>query len=389
MSLISAYSPLPVSFERGEGIWLWDGKNKEPYLDALTGIAVCGLGHAHPEITKAICDQASKLIHTSNVYQIELQTELAAKLTALSGMEQAFFSNSGAEANEAAIKLARAYGHQREINHPHIVVLEGAFHGRTLATLTATANRKGQAGYEPLVSGFIRAPFNDSESIKNMAHHNNEIVAVMLEPIQGEGGIHLPPSDYLKKIRELCDQNNWLMILDEVQTGNGRTGSYFNYQQHGILPDIVTTAKGLGNGYPIGVCLMRGKACNLFQPGNHGSTFGGSPLASRVGLTVIDIIEKNNLCKNAADMGQRLIKNLKEALSNNTHVQDIRGQGLMIGIELDKPCRDLMKIGLDQKILFNVTADKVIRLLPPLNITGEQVDQIVERLKKCIELFYQ
>ncbi len=383
MSLVTCYSPLPISFTHGKGIWLYDEKG-QAYLDALSGIAVCGLGHAHPDVTHFIQEQAARLLHTSNGYIIKEQELLAEKLTQMAGMEQAFFSNSGAEANEAAIKISRLFGHQKGIETPSIIVMERAFHGRTMATLTASGSRKVQAGFDPLMPGFIRAPFNDIQSLITIANNREDVVAIFLEPIQGEGGIHPAEDSYLRKVADLCHERNWLLILDEVQTGNGRTGALFAYQHTGVIPDIVTTAKGLGNGIPIGACLMRGPACNLLKPGNHGSTFGGNPLASGTALTVLNVIERDKLCENAKRAGIQLKEKLRTALNGNPHVRSIRGRGLMLGIELDRPASDARMLGLENGILFNVTADNVIRLLPPLIITEDEIDELVARLTKTI-----
>lgn len=383
MTIATTYHPLSVMFERGEGIWLWD-KAGNRYLDALSGVAVCSLGHCHPAVTQAITEQASKLVHTSNVYQIEQQIALAEKLTALTQMEQAFFANSGAEANETALKLTRLFAHTRGITDPAIIVMENAFHGRTLATLSAS-NRRTQAGFEPLVPGFVRVPFNDVPAIQAAAKNNPNIVAVLVEPIQGEGGIHIPASDYLDQIRALCDQHNWLFILDEIQTGLGRTGKLYAYQHSSSIPDVLTTAKALGNGVPIGACLMRGKAANLFTPGSHGATFGGNPLVCATALAVLGVLEEYRLWEQAATLGDYLLAELKEVLAQHPLVTDIRGQGLMLGIEMTKPCREIMTIGLKHHLLFNVTAERVIRLLPPLIIEPADADLIVNRLVACIE----
>ena len=380
------YAPLPVTFSHGEGAVLWDNQGKQ-YLDALGGIAVCALGHAHPEVTKAICDQAGKLVHTSNIYQIEIQSHLADKLCELSGMDNVFFSNSGAEANEAAIKLARLYGHKKGIDSPTLIVTDGSFHGRTLATLTATGNRKIQAGFEPLVSGFVRAPYNDIEAIKNIGNNNKNIVGVMVEPITGEGGICIPKPDYLNKLRNLCDQQGWLLILDEIQTGMGRTGRWFAHQHNQIQPDIMTLAKALGNGVPIGACLARGEASTLFQPGHHGSTYGGNPLACRAALSVIETIEKNNYVKRAAELGEYILNGFKNQLDQVDGVTDIRGKGLMLAIELNEPCTELVKQCLDKGLLINVTAGNVIRLLPPYVMSDQQADKLIEALSVIIKSF--
>ncbi|MCF6337629.1 MAG: aspartate aminotransferase family protein [Gammaproteobacteria bacterium] len=386
-ALMHTYAPLPVTFDRGDGCWLWDTEGKR-YLDALGGIAVCGLGHAHPAVTEAICQQAGQLIHTSNLYNIAHQQALADKLTALAGMERVFFSNSGAEANEAAIKLARLHGHARGIEQPTVIVMEGSFHGRTLATLSATGNRKVQAGFEPLVSGFLRVPYNDLDAIAAVAKNNQNVVAVLVEPIQGEGGIRIPDDDYLPGIRALCDKNNWLMMLDEIQTGMGRSGQWFAHQQqNNATPDVMTLAKALGNGMPIGACLARGTAAHTFQPGNHGSTYGGNPLVCRVALSVIDTIEKNKLCERAAFLGTRLLNAFGEQLANIEGINEIRGKGLLLAIELDRPCAELVKIALADGLLINVTANNVVRLLPPLVISDSEATQLVEQLSTLIRDF--
>lgn len=384
--IMTTYTRLPVEFEKGEGAWLWDTAGKQ-YLDALSGIAVCGLGHAHPAVAAALADQASKLLHTSNLYGIPLQTALAEKLCAISGMDRVFFSNSGAEANETAIKIARLYGHSRGVTCPAIIVMENSFHGRTMATLTATGNRKVQAGFEPLVRGFLRVPYNDIEAIEKIAVTKSDTVAILVEPIQGEAGINIPDADYLEKIRAICDRQEWLLMLDEVQTGMGRTGQWFAYQHCNIKPDVVTLAKSLGNGVPIGVSLARGKAAEIFQPGNHGSTFGGNQLVCRAGLTVIETIENDKLVDRAAELGTRITDGLRKALNGMPGIIDIRHQGLMIGIELGRPCDELVNQALDAGLLINVTVKRVIRLLPPLILTDEQADLIVDKLGKLIRGF--
>ena len=376
-ALMETYRRLPVAFERGEGAWLVDTEGRR-YLDALSGIAVCGLGHAHPAITEALAHQAATLIHTSNLYEVPLQTELARRLCAAAGMDKVFFGNSGAEANEAAIKLARLHGHQRGIEAPNIVVMEGAFHGRTMATLTATGNRKSQAGFEPLLGGFVRAPYGDLAALEAIATNRSDIVAVLLEPIQGEGGIVVPPEDYLPGIRALCDAHGWLMMLDEVQTGSGRTGHLFAYQHHDLHPDVVTVAKGLANGVPIGACLARGAAADVFGPGNHGSTFGGNPLAAAAALAALDVLENQHLLARAETLGARIRDGLRAALAGDNRVVEVRGQGLMIGIELAEPPADFVPRALDAGLLLNVTQDRVIRLLPPLILTDDEADRIVE-----------
>jgi len=384
--LMTTYAPLDVCFEQGEGAVLRDSKGNE-YLDALAGIAVCGLGHAHPAVTAAICEQAGKLLHTSNLYSIQRQQQLADKLCAIAGMDRVFFSNSGAEANEAAIKLARLYGHQNNIDNPTIIVTDGSFHGRTMATLTATGNRKVHAGFEPLVQGFARAPYNDIEAIEKIAENNQNIVAVLVEPAQGEGGIRLPDDDYLSQLRTLCDQNNWLLMLDEIQTGMARTGEWFAFQHSDISPDVMTLAKGLGNGMPIGACLAKGKAAEVFQPGNHGSTFGGNPLACAAASAVIDTIEQQKLTQRAAELGNRLADGFISRLADIDGVKEIRSFGLMIGIELDRDCGELVTQALQKKILINVTAGNVVRLLPPLILTDAQADQIIDAVSELILSF--
>ena len=384
--LMATYARLPVQFERGEGVWLWDTEGRQ-YLDALSGIAVCALGHAHPGVAQAIADQARRLVHTSNLYGITLQEQLAERLCKLSGMERAFFCNSGAEANEAAIKIARLYGHGRHIATPAIIVMENSFHGRTLATLTATGSRKVQAGFEPLVQGFIRVPYNDLQAIKTVAGNSNDVVAVLVEPIQGEGGINVPDPDYLLGMRRICDDHGWLLMLDEIQTGMGRTGEWFACQHTGILPDVITVAKALGNGVPIGACLARGTAAGLMHPGNHGTTFGGNPLATRAALAVLDAIEQERLVAHAAELGQQLLEGFREQLAGLPGVKEIRGLGLMIGIELDRPCAELVGRALESGLLINVTAERVIRLLPPLVTTAHQGQMIVEKVSELVREF--
>jgi len=388
LALMNTYGRLPVTFEHGEGVWLFDTDGKR-YLDALSGVAVNALGHGHRELVSAIQQQAAKLIHTSNIYGVQRQTELADALCRISGMQKVFFCNSGAEANEAAIKLARLFGHKKNVDRPTIIVMEQSFHGRTMATLTASGSRKIQAGFEPLVAGFTRAPFGDIEAVRTIGRNNPDVVAILVEPVQGESGIHIPPAGFLKQLRELCDQRGWLLMLDEVQTGNGRTGTYFAYQREDLLPDIVTTAKGLGGGMPIGACLAYGEAAELFQPGNHGSTFGGNPLACAAGLAVVRAIESEELCANAAHEGEYLLAQLKQRLSAIAGVKEIRGTGLMLGIELTKPCAELVKQALAHGLLINVTNDKVVRLLPPLIWRREHSDQLLNTLCPLVEAFCQ
>jgi acetylornithine/N-succinyldiaminopimelate aminotransferase len=374
-AVMNTYGRLPVSFTHGKGVYLYDEEGNQ-YIDAISGIGVNALGHAHPAVSDAIKKQADLLIHTSNLYGVENQKQLAEALCAVSGMDNVFFGNSGAEANEAAIKIARLYGHNKGVDQPHIVVMENAFHGRTMATLTASGSRKIQAGFEPLVNGFVRAPYGDIDALTNIAKNNPNIVAVLMEPLQGEGGVNCLPENHLAEIRALCDKNDWLMMLDEVQTGNGRTGCYFAYQHHHILPDVVTTAKGLGNGLPIGACLAHGKAATVLGPGNHGSTYGGNPLVCAAALVVVNTINQQQLCKNAQQMGALLLDKFNRAFEHNEAVMDIRGQGLMIGIELDRPCGELVDRARAKGVLINVTAGSVVRLLPPLIINPSQTEQL-------------
>ncbi|APZ42266.1 aspartate aminotransferase family protein [Acidihalobacter ferrooxydans] len=384
--LMHTYARQPITFVRGEGPWLYDDNDRR-YLDAISGIAVCGLGHAHPAVSDAVCEQARTLMHTSNLYQVETQSRLGQRLCTLAGMDAAFFSNSGAEANEAAIKIARLYGHNHHIAEPEIVVMEHSFHGRTLATLSATGNRKVQAGFEPLVRGFVRAPYGDIEAVRQIAANRPNVVAVLVEPVQGEGGICIPPDDYLNGLRSLCDEHGWLLMLDEIQSGMGRAGRWFAHQLNGIRPDVMTLAKALGNGMPIGACLACGEAARTFAPGNHGSTFGGNPLACRTALAVIDAIESNGLVERAAALGQRMLAGLHDGLSGRSGVTDIRGLGLLLGIELDRPCAELVERAREQGLLINVTAGNVIRLLPPLIIDDAQAQAIVDGVVALVREF--
>ncbi|WP_417549471.1 aspartate aminotransferase family protein [Methylophaga sp.] len=386
-SVMPTYGRLDITFARGEGAWLTDTRG-ERYLDALSGIAVCNLGHCHPAVTHAISEQAATLVHTSNVYHIEKQQLLADKLTQLSGMEQVFFCNSGAEANEAAIKLARKYGHSKGIDKPVIIVMEGSFHGRTMATLTATGNAKVQAGFEPLVPGFVRVPYNDFDAIRMAVSHWPEAVAVLVEPVQGEGGIKVPDSEYLSAIRDLCTQRKLLMMLDEVQTGVGRTGKWFAFQhKQGLKPDVMTLAKGLGNGMPVGACLVAGLATGVLQAGNHGSTFGGNPLACSAALAVLNTIEKEQLLDHVNRLGEQMFQHFKQQLGQTEGVKEIRHLGFMFGIELTVPCAELVKIALQDHILINVTAEKVIRLLPPLVINAQEAELIVNKVSQLVKSF--
>ena len=384
--LMNTYNRIPVAFARGEGVWLWDESGKR-YLDALAGIAVNTLGHGHSRLMQAITEQSRRLIHASNLYRIAEQERLAEKLAAISSMDNAFFCNSGCEANEAAIKLARLYGHGKGVDTPAIVVMDRAFHGRTLATLSATGNRKVQAGFEPLVTGFVRVPFDDIESVRQVAARDRSVVAVLVEPIQGEGGINVSAMEYLRGLREICDRNGWLLMLDEVQCGLGRTGKWFVYQHAGIHPDVLLLAKGLASGVPIGACLAAGSAAAVFKPGTHGSTFGGNPLACAAALATLAAIEEEGLMKNAERIGGILLAGLREALGGSSGVVQIRGQGLMIGVELDRPCGELVDRALAEGLLINVTMDKVIRLLPPLVISEAEARQVLAILVPLVQAF--
>ena len=386
--LMNTYARQPVAFVRGEGAYLWDEAGKR-YLDAVAGVAVNGLGHAHPKLVKAISEQAAALIHSSNLYRVLRQEELADRLCKLSGMDKVFFCNSGCEANEAAIKLARLYGHNKGIEVPTIIVMEKAFHGRTMATLTATGSRKIQAGFEPLLTGFARVPFNDLEAIRHVAEHNKSVVAVLLEVVQGEGGINVLPSEFLVGLRQICDANGWLLMLDEVQTGIGRTGTWFGFQHSGVTPDVMALAKGLGSGMPIGACLARGAAADVFQPGNHGSTFGGNPLACAAALATLQAIEEEKLLDNAKLCGDAIRAGLRAALNGVPGVVDIRGEGMMIGVELDRPCGELVAVARDAGVLINVTADTVIRLVPPLVYGAAEVDALVAAVSGIVRNYLQ
>jgi len=379
--LVNSYSRLPVTFKRGRGARLWDSEDNE-YLDALGGIAVCALGHAHPAITDAITQQAQTLLHTSNLFEIDNQQSLATKLCELSGMEAVFFCNSGAEANEAAIKISRLFAREKAISSPVVITFDGSFHGRTMATLSATGNSKVHDGFSPLVDGFIHLQYNNLQAIEEAAQQHNDIVAIMVEPILGEGGIVVPDENYLPGIRQICDQNNWLFIADEIQTGVGRTGQWYASQD--LKPDVITSAKALGNGIPIGACLTRGIASKLIQPGHHGTTFGGNPFATRVGLAVLQTMESENLPARALAAGNRLKAKLNEALHNRPEVVEIRGAGMMIGIELDLDCSQLVSIGLAHRVVFNVAAGNVLRMLPPYNATDDEIDEITRRVTDSI-----
>jgi len=385
-NLMNTYSRLPVTFVRGEGVWLWDDKG-DRYLDALAGIAVCGLGHCHPRLTKAICEQAGTLIHTSNLFHIDRQEQLAARLVELSGMDNVFFCNSGAESNETAIKLARLYGHNKGITLPTIVVMERSFHGRTMATLTASGNRKVQAGFEPLLTGFVRVPYNDMEAITQVAINNKNVVAVLVEPFQGEGGVNIPQAHYLEGLRNLCDQHGWLLMLDEVQSGVGRSGKWFAFQHSSIVPDVMTLAKGLGSGVAIGACLAKGVAAEIFKPGNHASTFGGNPLACAAAIETLAVIEEEGLLEQAMKLGDFMRDGFKRQLADVKGVVQVRGQGLIIGIELAVPCVELVKRALEKKLLINVTSEKVIRLLPAFVMQPAEAQQVIDMTCLLIKEF--
>lgn len=385
-TLMSTYGTRTLTLTKGAGSRVWDNQGKS-YLDAISGIAVCGLGYSHPAVTAAISEQAAQLLHVSNLYNIPQQQRLADLLIEQSGMDKAFFSNSGAEANEAAIKIARKYGNDRGVKNPAIIVMSNSFHGRTLATLSATGNTKVQIGFEPLVEGFIRVPFNDVAAVRAAAAEHDNIVAILVEPVQGEGGVRVPAADYLNHLRTICDEQNWLLMLDEIQTGNGRTGTYFAYQHNGILPDVVTTAKGLGNGVPIGACLARGIAADVLQPGNHGTTFGGNPLACSAGIAVIETIKTENLIARVKQLGEKLLADFKAALAGNAKVTDIRGLGLMIGIELNAPCAELVEKGRAKGLLINVTSVNTIRLLPTFILTDAEAEELVTKVVELVMEF--
>jgi acetylornithine/N-succinyldiaminopimelate aminotransferase len=384
--IIKAYQSLPVTFSHGDGCYLWDTEGKR-YLDALSGISVTSLGHNYPAVTAAIQQQAATLLHTSNLYSISWQQKLADLLCQTADMDRVFFANSGAEANEAAIKLARLYGHQQEISNPQIVVMEHAFHGRTMATLSATGSRKVQAGFEPLVAGFVRAPYNDIASIEAIAENNRDVVAILVEPVQGEAGIIIPDPGYLSELRRICDQNGWLLMLDEIQSGMGRSGKMFACQHETVIPDVMTLAKALGNGVPIGACLTSGRAAEVIQPGNHGSTFGGNPLACRAGYTVLESMLENNIADNAALRGQQLAEALRKGLADNPDVDEVRHLGLLLAVQMKLPCQTLVGMALEQGLLINVTAGSVVRLLPPLVLSEDETAEIARILISCINQF--
>ena len=382
--VMPTYARLPVAFTHGEGVWLYDTEGRR-YLDALSGIAVTGLGHAHPAVTQALSEQAAKLIHTSNLYEISLQQQLGEKLCTETNMEAVYFCNSGAESNEAAIKIARKYGNDRGITNPSIIVMEQSFHGRTMATLSATGNRAIQAGFEPLLSGFVRVPYDDVEAIKKVASNNRSIVAILVEPVQGEGGVHVPTDGYLKALREICDENEWLLMLDEVQTGNGRTGKYFAFQHEGVQPDVLTTAKGLGNGVPIGACLVAKHGNHVFGPGNHGSTYGGNPLVCAAALAVYNTIQNEELMANAMARGQQIRDGLASLFADLEEFVEVRGKGLMIGCQFNTDIAGLAKLASDNQLLLNVNGGgKVIRLLPPLIISESEAEQLIETVSELV-----
>jgi acetylornithine/N-succinyldiaminopimelate aminotransferase len=385
-TLMNTYGARTLTLTKGEGSRVWDDKGNS-YLDAISGIAVCGLGYSHPAVTKALTEQIGTLIHCSNYYNIPTQQRLADLLIQQSGMDKVFFSNSGAEANEAAIKIARKYGNEKGVKNPAIIVTANSFHGRTLATLSATGNPKVQIGFEPLVEGFIRVPYNDVAAVKAAAAEHGNIVAILVEPVQGEGGVRVPAADYLNELRAIADANGWLLMLDEIQTGNGRTGTFFAYQHNGILPDVVTTAKGLGNGVPIGACIARGKAAEVLQPGNHGTTFGGNPLATRAGVAVVETLLAEGLIETAKALGDKLLADFKTKLAGNPKVVDIRGKGLMIGIELNAPAAELMDKARAKGILINVTSVNTIRLLPTFILTDAEANELVTKVVELVTEF--
>jgi len=385
-SLMNTYGQRTLTLTRGAGTRVWDDAGNE-YLDAISGIAVCGLGHAHPAISKAISDQAATLMHVSNLYNIPQQQTLADTLVELSGMSQVFFSNSGAEANEAALKIARKYGNDKGIDRPITLVMENSFHGRTLATLSATGNPKVQAGFAPLVDGFVHVPYNDVDAVRRALNEFDNVVAVFLEPVQGEGGIQIPDKQYLNQLRDICNEHQLLLMLDEIQTGIGRTGKFFAYQHNGIIPDVLTTAKGLGNGMPIGACLVQGAAVNVLQAGNHGSTFGGNPLACSAAIAVLNELQTGNYLQRASKLGKQLIDGFKQRLKTCEKVQDIRGMGLLVGIELDRECSEIIALARAKGLLINVTAGNIVRLLPPLILSDIEAEELIDTLSVLIENF--
>lgn len=384
--VMNTYARQPVAFVRGQGVWLYDAADKK-YLDALAGIAVNTLGHAHPRLVRALSEQIGRIIHSSNLFEVPLQEQAADRIARITGLDEVFFCNSGLEANEAAIKVARKYGHDRGVAEPAIIVMEKAFHGRSLATLSASGSRKVQAGFEPLVQGFVRVPLNDLDAVRHVAEHNKNVVAVFVEPIQGEGGINLSRLEYLRGLKEICDRQEWLFMSDEVQCGLGRTGKWFVYQHAGIAPDVVPLAKGLASGVPVGACVVGGRAKGVFKPGNHGSTFGGNPLAMCGVVTTLDTVQEEGLLENAVQVGDAIRNGLAAALKDLPGVVEVRGMGLMIGVELDRPCGDIVKTALERGLVVNVTADNVIRILPPLVMNADEGRQVVERLAPIVREF--
>ena len=375
--VMNTYARLPLAFERGEGAWLWDEEGHR-YLDAISGLGVCALGHAHPELARVIGEQAATLTHTSNLVRIPWQERLADRIAGATQMDRVFFGNSGAEAIECALKIARLAGHRRGIDNPAVIVMKNSFHGRTLAALSATGNRKVQAGFEPLMAGFHHAPFGDVEAIEDVAANNRQVVAVLVEPIQGEAGVNTPPAGYLPRLRQICDEQGWLLICDEIQSGLCRSGRWFAHQHDEIRPDVLTSAKALANGLPIGACVASGEAAELMKPGSHGSTFGGNPLVTRAACAVLDIMERDRLAQHAADVGEAMMTTFRDRLDGDPRVREVRGRGLMIGIELDRPAAAVMDHCLEQRVMVNVTQERVVRLLPPLIIDRQQAGLIVD-----------
>ena len=384
--VMNTYARQPIGFVKGKGAWLIDDKGKR-YLDAVSGVAVTSVGHAHPKVVEAICEQAKNLLHTSNLYQIFRQEELAERIAKLSGMDEVFFCNSGAEANETAIKIARLYGHKAGVENPHIIVMEKAWHGRTLATLSATGSRKAQAGFEPLMDGFVRVPYNDAVAVQQIAKNQSNVVAILVEVLQGEAGVVMADLEYIRTLRAICDKQEWLLMIDEVQCGIGRTGKWFGFQYADVMPDVITLAKGLGSGVPIGACVAAGRAAGVFGPGNHGSTFGGGPLVCAASLATLKVIEDDGLLEKSTQSGEWIRAQLRERLAGVAGVKEIRGRGMMMGIELDRPCADIVRRAREQGVLVNVTGDNVVRLLPPLNFSAAEAEQLVSTLAPIIKEF--
>ena len=384
--VMNTYARQPIGFVKGEGAWLIDDKGKR-YLDAVSGVAVTSVGHAHPKVVEAICEQAKNLLHTSNLYQIFRQEELAERIAKLSGMDEVFFCNSGAEANETAIKIARLYGHKAGVENPHIIVMEKAWHGRTLATLSATGSRKAQAGFEPLMDGFVRVPYNDAAAVQQIAKNQSNVVAILVEVVQGEAGVVMADMEYIRTLRAICDKQEWLLMIDEVQCGVGRTGKWFGFQHADVMPDVITLAKGLGSGVPIGACVAAGRAAGVFGPGHHGSTFGGGPLVCAASLATLKVIEDDGLLEKSTQSGEWIRAQFGERLAGVAGVKEIRGRGMMMGIELDRPCADIVRRAREQSLLVNVTGDNVVRLLPPLNFSAAEAEQLVSTLAPIIKEF--